>query len=171
MARQLKPLLPQAPSPAEWRAAMGYFPTGVTVVTTWLDGAPVGATVNALCSVSLDPPLLLICLGLDNPLGAPVRQCGVFGVNILDEASHGLARHFAAAPMDERFKSMSHHASRDGAPQLDAAPVFIDCVVEAIHAAGDHLILVGRAVRTDRVSQVPPLLYHKGAFTRMPQTA
>ena len=65
---------------AEWRAAMGCFPSGVTIITSWDAGEPVGSTINAFCSVSLDPPLLLICLDNANPLRGPVEASGVFGV-------------------------------------------------------------------------------------------
>ena len=71
------------PTPSEWRAAMGYFPSGVTIATTWDGETPVGSTINAFCSVSLEPPLLLICVAALNPIHAPLRKAGVFGVNIL----------------------------------------------------------------------------------------
>ncbi len=128
---------------------MGYFPTGVTIVTSWRDGAPVGATINAFCSVSLAPPMLLIC------------------VNILGHDGDALARHFAVAPEDERFTVYPYRATGAGAPQLEAAPVFIDCAVDSIHLAGDHFILTGRGLRTDHVSAEPPLLYHRGDFPKL----
>ncbi len=171
MARQLNPMTSNTPTPTEWRAAMGYFPTGVTVVTSWRDREPVGSTINAMCSVSLDPPMLLICLNHSNPLSGPVRRCGVFGINILGEEDQSLARHFATAPENERFKTLGFRTISGGAPQLDAAPVFIDCVVECVHEAGDHIILVARGVRTDIASNAPPLLYHRGAYSKMPETA
>lgn len=158
-----------APTSAEWRQAMGYFPTGVTIATSWDDGKPVGSTINAFCSVSLEPPMLLICLDRTNPLVTPVEQSGVFGVNILDEESHGLAMHFAKNPETDRFGACAFHAVGKGAPQLDLAPVFVDCAVANIHLAGDHLIVVGRGVRTDLRPGHQPLLYHKGRFPRFPQ--
>lgn len=81
----------QTPTPDEWRAAMGYFPSGVTIVTTWEQDAPVGATVSSFCSVSLEPPLLLVCLDRANPARGPIERSEVFGVNILNE-EHRISR-------------------------------------------------------------------------------
>lgn len=153
------------PTPAEWRAAMGYFPSGVTVCTSWRGEVPLGSTINAFCSVSLDPPLLLICLAHANPLAEPVRASGAFGVNILPhDGGQSLARHFALGPEDRRFEGLEWSADPSGAPRLACAPVFIDCRVEQIHDAGDHIIVVGRGMRTQHAAGVTPLLYHKGAF-------
>jgi flavin reductase (DIM6/NTAB) family NADH-FMN oxidoreductase RutF len=148
---------------------MGAFPTGVTVVTSWSeDGRPVGSTINAFCSVSLEPPMLLICLDLANPICGPVRACGVFGVNILGEDAQATARCFAVTPEHERFIDHGYRAEEAGAPQLDSAPVFIDCVVESIVQAGDHLIVVGRGVRTEHDAGAAPMLYHRGRFLKLP---
>jgi flavin reductase (DIM6/NTAB) family NADH-FMN oxidoreductase RutF len=153
-----------APTAQEWRAAMGCFPSGVTIVTSWRDSAPVGSTVNAFCSVSLDPPLLLVCLDVSNPILAPIQKCGVFGVNILHDEGQDVALQFATAPEDERFSPDAYQSIDSGAPQLVAAPVFIDCVLQDAHLAGDHFIMVGRGVRVDHASTAAPLLYHKGGF-------
>lgn len=155
------------PTPTEWRAAMGYFPSGVTIVTSWDQGQPVGSTVSAFCSVSLTPPLLLICLDLSNPIRPAVEASGVFGVNILNHESGALALHFAGGPEIDRFEGHPYRAVEGGAPQLECAPVFIDCTVEHIHAAGDHLILVGRGTHIEHASSHPPLLYHKGQFPKL----
>jgi 3-hydroxy-9,10-secoandrosta-1,3,5(10)-triene-9,17-dione monooxygenase reductase component len=158
------------PTSAEWRAAMSSFPTGVTIVTSWADREPVGSTINAFCSVSLEPPMLLICLDRANPLVVPVEQSGVFGVNILCEDSQHVALRFARPPLDSRFSEFGYHSVGKGAPQLDAAPVFVDCRVENTYSAGDHLVLIGRGVRVDHVSVALPLVYHKSRFARFPPT-
>ncbi|MDB5453586.1 MAG: flavin reductase family protein [Caulobacteraceae bacterium] len=151
------------PTPAEWRAAMGSFPTGVTIITSWQAGRPVGSTISAFCSVSLVPPLLLFCLDFTNPLLEPVRASGVFGVNILaEEDGAAIARHFAVNPEADRFERYPYRAEPGGAPQLEAAPVFIDCLVEQTMTAGDHLVLIGRGLRTDHPFAAPPLVYHQG---------
>ncbi|MDE2487530.1 MAG: flavin reductase family protein [Alphaproteobacteria bacterium] len=164
MASQLTMHAP--PSPAEWRAAMGYFPTGVTIVTSWDGASPVGSTINAFSSVSLSPPLLLICLARENPIREPVLESGVFGVNILGCEAEPLAHRFAALDVVDRFEGHPFSAADDGAPQLAAAPVFIDCAVEAAHAAGDHLVVIGRGLRTCHASASAPLLYHRSRFPR-----
>ncbi len=158
-------LAEEAVSAAEWRAAMGCFPSGVTVVTSWRGDRPVGSTVNAFCSVSLTPPLLLVCLDLANPILPDVEASGRFGVNILP-ASEGaaLARRFAAAEEETRFEALAFLANEAGAPQLACAPTFIDCTVEAVHPGGDHRIVVGRGRRIDHAHEGAPLLYHRGGF-------
>ena len=152
-----------APSPAEWRAAMGQFASGVTIVTSWDGETPVGTTVNAFCSVSLDPPLLLACVDFSNPVLGPIERSGVLGVNILGAESCELARRFGRKSDDDKFAGVAYHAE-GGAPRLEAAPVFIDCRLEQAHDAGDHKIVIGRGVRVHHAASGAPLLYHKGAF-------
>jgi flavin reductase (DIM6/NTAB) family NADH-FMN oxidoreductase RutF len=151
-------------TPAEWRTAMGRFPSGVTIVTSWSDSAPLGTTVNAFCSVSLSPPLLLICLDHANPALAPIEACGLFGVNFLPAGHDELAKLFGRNPEADRFADLGWHASDGGAPQLKSACLFVDCTLEQSHIAGDHKVLVGRGVRIDHASGAGPLLYHRGAF-------
>ena len=162
------PLGGRPPTEMEWRAAMGYFPSGVTIVTTWQGAAPIGSTASSFCSVSLEPPLLLVCLDHANPALAPIEQCGLFGVNILGAEHLDLALRFAKDPDADRFAGLAYRALAGGAPQLEAAPVFIDCVLEHAHSGGDHTIVVGRAARLDHAATAPPLLYHKGAFPKFP---
>lgn len=159
-----------APTPAEWRAAMGRFPTGVTIVTSWDAAAPVGTTVNAFCSVSLTPPLLLVCLVHGNPALAPIERSGLIGVNFLSAGHRDLAWSFGRDAVDDRFAGVAHGARAGGAPQLGAACVFIDCVLEQAHDAGDHKILVARGMAIDHASPAAPLLYHMGAFPGDPQS-
>ena len=154
-------------SPADWRAAMGFFPTGVTIVTTWDGEEPVGSTINAFCSVSLDPPLLLICLDLKNPIRAAFGRSRIFGVNILHEDGRPVAQRFAREPLADRFTEHPYQAVTGGAPQLLDAPVFIDCAVQDIHPAGDHLIAVGRGLRIAHQPGIAPLLYHRGQFPKL----
>jgi len=157
----------EAPTPTEWRAAMGFFPSGVTIVSTWDGGEPVGSTVNAFCSVSLSPPMLLICIDLANPIRAALERARIFGVNILGHECRQVARRFATDPLTGRFETFAHRAAPGGAPQLDCAPVFVDCAVEHIHTAGDHLIVVGRGVRIEHTATATPLLYHKGQYPKL----
>ena len=156
-----------APTGAEWRAAMGFFPSGVTIVSTWDGEEPVGSTINAFCSVSLSPPMLLICVDLNNPIRAALERARIFGVNILDHECRHVARRFATEPLSGRFETFPHRAAPGGAPQLDLAPVFVDCAVEHIHTAGDHLIVVGRGGRIEHTPTATPLLYHKGQYPKL----
>ena len=155
-------------TPGEWRRAMGYFPTGVTIVTTWDGDAPVGSTINAFCSVSLEPPLMLICLDLKNPIRDAFERARIFGVNILNDEGRPIAQRFARDPQTDRFAEFAYRAAAGGAPQLEAAPVFIDCALEDLHQAGDHLIAVGRGLRIEHTSAATPLLYHAGQYPKLP---
>jgi flavin reductase (DIM6/NTAB) family NADH-FMN oxidoreductase RutF len=143
---------------------MGRFPSGVTIVTCMSDSVPVGTTVNAFTSVSLEPPLLLVCLVHENPALAPIERCGLFGVNFLAAEHHGLARQFGRESATDPFDGVSYVIQDGGAPQLQAACLFVQCALEQSHAAGDHKILVGRGLRIDHASTAAPLLYHKGSF-------
>lgn len=156
------------PTPAEWRAAMGQFPTGVTIVTTWHGDVAVGSTINAFCSVSLEPPLLLICLSDVNPLREAIKDSGVFGVNILGEGDPGLAMTFAKGPpTGAPVAADDFHAGENGSPHLKSALTFIDCKVQDWHVAGDHFIVIGRGLRTHHAHARPPLLYHRGGFLKV----
>jgi flavin reductase (DIM6/NTAB) family NADH-FMN oxidoreductase RutF len=148
----------------QWRAAMGAFPTGVTVITTWASGKPIGTTISAFCSLSLEPPLLLVCMDYKNPALAPIESCKVFGVNILGRDSGHVAMHFAKDPDADRFAGVDYRVREGGAPQLSDAPVFIDCTLEHSYGGGDHKIFVGRGLHIDHAHPTTPLLYHKGAF-------
>jgi 3-hydroxy-9,10-secoandrosta-1,3,5(10)-triene-9,17-dione monooxygenase reductase component len=154
------------PTPREWRDAMGSFPSGVTIITSWRGTTPIGATANAFCSVSLDPPLLLVCLDLTNPTLGPIEQCGLFGVNMLGADDAHLAMRFGRKPEEGRFEGIAFRAADGGTPEFEAATVFIDCALAAAHEAGDHKVLVGRGLRISHNSSAPPLVYHKGAFPR-----
>jgi 3-hydroxy-9,10-secoandrosta-1,3,5(10)-triene-9,17-dione monooxygenase reductase component len=169
MARHLAAAQPPPqPSAAEWRAAMGAFPTGVTVVTSWDGATPVGSTINAFCSVSLEPPMLLICLDLNNPIRPAVEASGVFGVNFLgEENGQAAARHFATDPESDRFAAYGYRAAPGGAPWLEIAPAFVDCAVETVVAAGDHIVVVARGLRVEHTPEAQPLLYHRGRFPKL----
>lgn len=148
----------------DWRAAMGSFASGVTIVTS-LDGdQPRGSTVSAFSSVSLDPPLLLICLDKSNPLHDPLLKTGFFGVHILGADQGDLGMRFATAPVETRFDDLDVTRHDGGAPHIKSAPLFIDCETQQVHEAGTHHICIGRGVRIIHGAAQAPLVYHKGAF-------
>ncbi|MBY8824205.1 flavin reductase family protein [Sphingomonas colocasiae] len=155
---------PVAPTQEEWRAAMGSFPSGVVVVTSWEGDRPIGATYSSFCSASLDPPLVSICSGRNSRVFGPIAERKAFGVNILGRGQQALAFAFANGPNASGFADLPHRALEEASPQIIGAPVFIDCTLEHSYDAGDHVIFIGRGVRVDFASDVPPLLYHKGGF-------
>ncbi len=146
-----------------WREAMGGFPTGVTIVTTHDDsGAPAGTAVNAFCAVSMDPPLLLICLDKQSRTLAALRAANTFCVNILSDRHQQIVRAFASKSETDRFRGVAHAATEAGDPILDNAVAWFDCTVEEIHDGGDHEIVVGRVVELGADKDAAPLAYHRG---------
>ncbi len=129
-----------------FRQVMGRFATGVTVVTTKSQETLAGLTVNAFCSVSLNPPLVLVCVDLTSATLPVIRESGVFAVNILTDKQEHLSRCFAT-PSQERFECFCHagyHVAATGAPIIDDTLAFIDARVVAEYPGGDHAIFIGQ---------------------------
>ena len=129
-----------------FRQVMGRFATGVTVVTTKSQETLAGLTVNAFCSVSLNPPLVLVCVDLTSATLPVIRESGVFAVNILTDKQEHLSRCFAT-PSRERFECFYHagyHIAATGAPIIDDTLAFIDARVVAEYSGGDHVIFIGQ---------------------------
>ena len=150
----------------EFRAALGMFASGVTVVTTIAeDNNPAGITVSAFASVSLDPPLVLACVDK----GASVHGCLTegkhFAVNILAEDQEHLSRLFASKDED-RFSRAIYQAGVTGAPLLDGAAASLECRVVHAYPGGDHTIIVAE-VESTALADRKPLAYHRGGYTRL----
>jgi 3-hydroxy-9,10-secoandrosta-1,3,5(10)-triene-9,17-dione monooxygenase reductase component len=128
------------------RKMRGLFASGVTVVTTVHEGQLRGITVSAFSAVSLDPPLVLICLANESESREWIAESGIFAVNILSDAQEFLSERFAArAPIvNARFDGVPYHTAITGSPILDGSVGWYDCRVEATHDGGDHTIFVGR---------------------------
>jgi flavin reductase (DIM6/NTAB) family NADH-FMN oxidoreductase RutF len=135
---------------------MGHFATGVTVVTTRSQQRLAGLTVNAFCSVSLQPPLILICVDLASTTCPGIHESGVFAVNVLTEKQEYLSRCFATASA-ERYKDFCracYHVAATGAPIIDDTLAFLDARVVAEYPAGDHLIFLGQVLAMGIADQV-----------------
>jgi 3-hydroxy-9,10-secoandrosta-1,3,5(10)-triene-9,17-dione monooxygenase reductase component len=147
---------------ARLRAAIGHFATGVTVVTaSRSDGSRHGSTANAVASVSLEPPLLLVCLRDESLTLAALLDTGRFAVNVLHAHQRELAERFA-----RRGASWSDVAHRDGL--LDDALATLQCSVHDVADGGDHRIVVGRVLAVEHPEQsAPPLLFYRGAYTAL----
>ncbi len=152
-------------SGASLRAVMACFPTGVTVVTT-LDGAgaPIGLTVNAFTSVSLEPPLVLVCIGRSAGSHDRLVASGTFAVSVLSAAQADIARRFARQPSEGRFDGVEWWTAPSGNPVLGGATAWLDCTIEELMEAGDHTIILGRALSCGS-SDRPALMFHRGALS------
>lgn len=132
-------------TPVEFRTACGLFPTGVTVVTRRVpDGGAYGMTVSSFTSVSLHPPLILVCI---NKIAHFLTKAGHpehFAVNILSEAQQELAVRFSALPDHMRFEGLPWKEGLHGVPLIEGVVASMACKTENVVDGGDHLILVGR---------------------------
>jgi len=157
-----------AVTPDELRLAMAQFATGVTIVTS-RDGAdvPVGTTANAVCSVSLDPPLVLVCLDRKSLTLQALRNHGAFVLNVLGEAQRDLCGAFARRGSDGAWDGVPRHLCATATPALSEALATLDCSVERIYPGGDHEIVIGRVIETCIQEGSAPLLFHRGAYARL----
>lgn len=151
----------------ELRSVMARFPTGVTVVATVdHEGQPRGLTVNSLTSVSLDPPLVLVCIDRGSSSHDCVVASGTYAVSILAEGQRHLARRFAIDPSAERFAEVAWVACPTGDPVLFGAAGWLACAIDAVHPGGDHSIVVGR-VEAAGVTDADALAFYRGRFEDM----
>jgi len=153
-------------TPDEFRSVLGRFPSGVTVVTTKDgDGSDKGMTVSAFCSVSLDPPLVLICIEKNASAYDALATASGFVVNILAVSQEQIARRFSIEDVD-RFEGVGYSRSQNGFAVLDDVLGVIECVISAMHDAGDHTIIVGE-VEAARAQNGTPLLYYRGGYAQL----
>ena len=148
---------------AEFRRALGAFVTGVTVVTTiQADGSPRGFTANSFTSVSLDPPLILVCIAKTAASHAVFSATDHFAVSVLAEDQKAVSGVFASK-MADKFAQVDWHARVTGAPLMKGAAASFDCRTHDVVDAGDHIILIGRVVDFSHTTS-SPLGYCRGAY-------
>jgi flavin reductase (DIM6/NTAB) family NADH-FMN oxidoreductase RutF len=156
------------PTGEEFRDVIGHFASGVTVITANAAGTPVGTTASAVCSVSTDPPMLLVCMNGTSETGGVVRECGTFAVNILNVDQDALARRFATKEPG-KFDGVRSHAGAHGQPLLAGALAHLECrVVERVRG-GTHTIYIAE-VQSARANPGVPLAYFRGRFGRIQLT-
>lgn len=148
----------------KFRRVMGCFATGVTVVATRRpDGEPVGLTVNAFTSVSLDPPLILICIHRNANAHHHLLQAGHFGMSFLEADQGELAVRFSMADADDRFRDMAVVDGPLGSPLIQGALAWMECRVREAHSGGDHSIIVAE-VDDCEAGEGDPLLFFRGSL-------
>ena len=158
--------------PDEFRRALGHFASGVTVVTTWdANGQPTGLTASAVSSVSLDPPLVLVCVSQNANCYPAFRAGGRFAVNVLASDQEAIARRFASSSLTpaQKFEGVGYHAGPFGTPVLKDALAEFECSIVHAYPGGDHTIFVGQIEATESRGDVgrEPLLYYRGRFNRL----
>jgi flavin reductase len=164
----------QAFTAKDFRTALGAFATGVTVITTQSGDHPYGMTANAFSSLSLDPPLVLVCVKTQAEGSQIIERNGVFAVNVLGAEQEALSRYFSSKDRPrgvEAFKEISHRRGRSGCPILEGAAAFLDCRLTIRHPAGDHIIFVGEVLALGMDASVEPLLFHLGRYRHLKDDA
>lgn len=153
--------------PIEFRRVMGHFATGVTVVTTVRgDGEPCGLTASAVCSVSVNPVLVLVCVEHDADTHGCIVAAGKFAVNVLaEEGGESLSRRFATYEVEDKFRGVAFREELTGAPVLEGSLAWLDCRVSQAVEAGDHTIFLGEVVAGD-AREGTPLVYYRGGYGR-----
>ena len=151
----------------DFRHAMGSFATGVCVLSaTREDGAAIGMTVNSFSSVSLDPPLILVCLGADAPRSQAIIGAERFAISVLGQNQEALSNHFAK-PSEGLAPDGDWTGGANGAPLINGAAATIECDLDTTHKSGDHLIVIGRVTCVAIDAERPPLLYFRGGYRQL----
>jgi len=154
----------QTVAPQHFREVMSYFTTGVTVVTASTPEGPIGMTANAVCSLSLEPLLLLVCFANDARTLPPVKASGRFGVNVLAAGQEELARLFASKrPEEEKFAGVQHSV-HDGIPVIDGVLAWVGCTLKELIPGGDHTIGIGTVTAAEATGSGEPLVWYRGGY-------
>ena len=156
---------PAGVSADEFRDVIGHFATGVTVITAVSEGRPLGTTASAVSSLSLDPPMLLICMNRQSATGAAVSREGRFAVNILDAQQGELAKRFASKTPD-KFAGVEATAGCFGEPLLTGALAHVECRVVEDVSGGTHTVFLAEVERA-QAGVGTPLAYYRGQFGRL----
>ena len=153
--------------PRTLRDALGCFATGVTVVTCRdADGQPFGLTANSFTSVSLDPPLLLVCVHKHAACSGALTAADHFAVNVLQAGQQPASIRFSTR-QEDRFGLNDWSPGEFGAPVLTESLGVFECARHAVHDGGDHLILIGKVLKASFDSTLDPLLFFRGRYRRL----
>ena len=162
--------IPAAIEPVRFREALGHFASGITVMTSQLDGEPIGFTCQSFYSVSISPPLVSFSVKRDSLSYPKIRQAGRFAVNILSGEQAEISDRFARRGED-KWCGVEWRPSALGSPLLAGSLQWLDCEIYAEHAAGDHLIVIGqvKGLGRQQAAEGRPLIYFRGRYGRFQQ--
>ena len=151
-------------APDDFRHVLGHFAAGVTIITTAdSESRPTGLTATAFTSVSLDPPLVLVCVSHKSQSYPALLERGQFAVNFLRREQEDVSRRFATTRLD-KFDGVAYRMSALGLPVLADALAHVECVTVDQHVAGDHTVLIGRVDACGSAEAGEPLLYFRGQY-------
>lgn len=152
--------------PDDFRRILGHFATGVTLVTTCdAEGRPTGLTVSAFASLSLEPPLVLVCIDHKAQSYAALKDSPGFAVNVLSADQEAFSRRFASTRLD-KFDGVPYQLTDLGLPLIDGALAHLECRTVRQHVEGDHTVFIGRVVR-GAIRSGEPLLYYRGKYAHL----
>lgn len=163
---QDRPKPPDGLRSAELRRVFGAFPTGVTAIAGLVAGEPAGLAASSFTSVSLDPPLISVCVAHDSTTWPVLRGLPRLGVSVLGAHQERACRRLASREGD-RFAGLGRRVTADGAVLVEGASAWFDCSVERHITAGDHDIVLLRIHALDADHAVAPLVFHAGTFRRL----
>jgi flavin reductase (DIM6/NTAB) family NADH-FMN oxidoreductase RutF len=154
---------------ADFRRLMGFWATGVSVITSQGDEGPAGATANALSSLSLEPPLALVCFDLSSRTLAAVRESERFCINMLSSGQEEISRLFATKKsQEEKFAEIGHQLVH-GAPVIDDCLAYLVCGLDSELRRGDHVIAIGQVLAGGVDEEAAPLLFYRSEYLRLPE--
>ncbi len=149
-----------------YRQVLSRFVSGVVILTAKHAGTCHGITVSSFCSLSLEPPMVLVCVNHSSYCLALIEHAQTFGINILDEDSEGLSRHFASRT-HSKFNGIAYSLSPLGVPLLDQALATIECRLANRFPGGDHSILTGEVVNAQVARYTQPLIYFRREYRKI----
>ena len=153
----------------DFRRLMGFWATGVSVITAQGDQGPAGATANALSTLSLEPPLALVCFDLSSRTLAAVRESERFGINMLSAGQEDVSRLFATKKsQEEKFAEIDHHLVQ-GVPVIDDCLAYLVCGLDSELRRGDHVIAIGQVLESGVDEDAAPLLFYRSEYLRLPE--
>jgi flavin reductase (DIM6/NTAB) family NADH-FMN oxidoreductase RutF len=153
--------------PLEYRSIIGHFATGVTVVATAADGQLQAMTANAVCSLSLDPLLLLVCVDKNTHTHGVLERGGAFTVNVLGDHQEDVSRVFArrGPPEVGSLRGQPYHLGATGCPILDDCVAYVECRVAEMLEGGDHSIFLGEVIAAATIREdARPLIFYRGGY-------
>lgn len=150
-------------APDRLRQAFSCFPSGVTALGAVVEGSPVGMAVSSFTSVSLDPPLALVCVASTSATWRVLREAPVLGLTVLGHTHAGLCRQLSGPP-DGRFRDAPWRATSRGGVLVEGAAMWMECVIEREVEAGDHAVVLLRVTALDADLERLPLVFHHSSF-------
>jgi 3-hydroxy-9,10-secoandrosta-1,3,5(10)-triene-9,17-dione monooxygenase reductase component len=151
---------------AKFRQVLGHFPTGVTVITAMVEGAPLGFAVGSFASLSLEPPQVLFCAGKQSSSWPRIQGTGKACVNILADDQEDVSRVFASKAPD-KFAELGWRRSGNGAPLIEGVMASVDIDIADVVESGDHYVVIGDVTHLEVHHEGRPLIFYRGGYGRV----